>query len=92
VLFIIYRIAFTGWLLAQAFRATSRSDDPYPLVLFGYVGIGLFYLQLTGHGTVGGFLWLYLGLCMASCVIAMQPQRSGGEVVPPQVPRWKLMQ
>ena len=67
VLFIVYRIAFTFSVGMQALRATRLSASPFPLLLFGYVGIGLFYGQLTGHGTVGGFLWLYLGLCMASC-------------------------
>lgn len=70
VLFIIYRIAFTITIFVRALHATRLTSDPFPLLLFGYVGIGLFYGQLTGHGTVGGFLWLFLGLCMASCRIA----------------------
>ncbi len=73
VLFILYRIAFSIDVFKQALRATRRSGDPMPLLLFGYVGIGLFYGQLTGHGTVGGFLWLYLGLCLASCRAAQRP-------------------
>jgi hypothetical protein len=79
LLFIAYRIAFTLWLLAQALRATRLSASPRPLVLFGYVGVGLFYGQLTGHGTVGGFLWLYLGLCLAACAQAV----ASGPVRPP---------
>ena len=38
----------------------------------GYVGIGLFYGQLTCHGTAGGFLWLYLGVRLATCHVAME--------------------
>ncbi len=66
ILFIVYRIAFTFSVGLQALRATRLSASPFPLLLFGYMGIGFFYGQLTGHGTVGGFLWLYLGLCMAA--------------------------
>lgn len=69
VLFILYRLVFAGTLLARTLRATRASDSPFPLLLFGYVGLGLCNGQLTGHGTTGGFLWLYLGLCMASCRI-----------------------
>jgi hypothetical protein len=72
VLFIIYRVALTIELLRRTVQAAIRGSDPLPLLLFGYVGIGLFYGQLTGHGTVGGFLWLYLGVTLASCRIAMQ--------------------
>lgn len=67
--FILYRIAFTVTLASQSLRATRRSGDPIPLLLLGYVGIGLLSGQLTGHGTVGGFIWILLGLCMASCRI-----------------------
>ena len=75
VLFILYRIVFTITVFVNALQATRRSANPMPLLLFGYVGIGLFYGQLTGHGTVGGFLWLYLGLCMASCRVALSQAR-----------------
>jgi hypothetical protein len=66
VLFICYRILFTVTLGIQALRATNAVPSPFPLLLFGYVGVGLFYGQLTGHGTVGGFVWIFLGLLMIS--------------------------
>jgi hypothetical protein len=72
VLFILYRIALTFDLFRRTVQATVRARDPVPLLLFGYVGIGVFYGQLTGHGTVGGFLWLFLGVTLASCRIAME--------------------
>jgi len=72
VLFILYRIAVTFDVFRRSIIATRRAADPLPLLLFGYLGIGLFDGQLTGHGTVGGFLWLYLGLCLASCRIALE--------------------
>jgi hypothetical protein len=75
VMFIVYRIIFTISIFKDVCRATRCSASAYPMLLFGYVGIGLFYGQLTGHGTVGGFIWIYLGLCMASCRIALEQQR-----------------
>jgi hypothetical protein len=72
LLFIVYRLVFTASVFAQAVRATRLSSNPFPMLLFGYLGIGFFYGQITGHGTVGGFMWLYLGLCLASCRAAVQ--------------------
>jgi hypothetical protein len=89
-LFILYRIAFTFEIFARCIRATRASGSPYPLLLFGYVGIGLFYGQLTGQGTAGGFIWLFLGLCMASC--NAPPEKSGSATAVIRVePRWKIM-
>jgi len=73
VLFILYRIVFSSAIFGRAMRAARTGASPFPLLLFGYVGIGLFYGQVTGHGTVGGFVWLYLGLCMAACRTAAEP-------------------
>jgi hypothetical protein len=78
VLFILFRIALTFELFRRTVQAAMRGRDPMPLLLFGYVGIGVFYSQLTGHGTVGGFLWLYLGVTLASCRIAMERTRVEG--------------
>ena len=66
-LFIIYRIIFTLWLGMQAVRATRRSADPLPILLFGYVGIQLLYAQISGNGVVNAFAWLYVGFCIAAC-------------------------
>jgi len=90
VLFIVYRIVFVSIVFGQVWRATRISNSALPLLLFGYVGIGLFYGQLTGHGTVGGFLWLYLGLCMAACNNAAA-HKLGGRATPVQT-RWTFIQ
>ncbi len=71
-MFIVYRVVFVGSLLVQVVRATRHSGSSFPMLLFGYVGIGLLVGQLTGHGTVGGFLWLLTGVCMASCRLALE--------------------
>jgi hypothetical protein len=76
LMFILYRIAFTASLGWSAVRATRRTGSAFPLLLFGYVGIGLFYGQLTGNGTVGGFLWLFTGLCLLSCNTAAAVSRA----------------
>ncbi len=78
VLFIIYRVALTIALIRRTVQAGFRGRDPLPLLLFGYVGIGVFFGQLTGHGTVGGFLWLYLGVTLASCRIALERRADEG--------------
>jgi hypothetical protein len=72
MLFILFPVEFTTALFARALQAMRRSADPFPLMPFDYVGIGLFYGQLTCHGTAGGFLWLYLGVCLATCRVAME--------------------
>jgi hypothetical protein len=71
-MFIAYRVIAVSALLVQVVRATRVSGSTFPMLLFGYVGVGLLYGQLTGHGTVGGFLWLFAGLCMASCRLALE--------------------
>jgi hypothetical protein len=72
LLFILYRIGLTLEVFRRCVQATIRGRDPVPILLFGYIGIGVFYGQLTGHGIVGGFLWIYLGVTLASCKIAME--------------------
>lgn len=71
VLFILYRIVLTGELFRRTVQATMHARDPLPVLLFGYIGIGVLEGQLTGNGTTGGFLWLFLGVTLASCRIAM---------------------
>lgn len=66
VVFIAFRWWLTIWVGVRAIRATRHSRDPLPLVLFGYVGLILFYGQITGHGTVNGYAWIFLGLCLAA--------------------------
>jgi len=65
MLFIVFRLAFVIWLGKEAFSATMRSGDPLPMLLFAFIGVHLFNGQITGHGTMNGYGWLFAGFCMA---------------------------
>ena len=67
--FIGFRVMFTAWLGIKAIRAARRSGDVLPVILFGYVGIVLLQEQITGHGTINGFTWMFVGLCLAAARI-----------------------
>jgi hypothetical protein len=71
--FIAYRIAFTAWVARLVIASTRRSGDPFPVIVFGYVGILLLYGQLTNHGTLIGYAWLFVGVCLAD----PRPARAG---------------
>jgi hypothetical protein len=66
VTFMIYRVALVTWLALTCFRGARHAGDPLPLLLFAYIGIELLYGQVTGHGTVNGYAWLFAGLCLAA--------------------------
>jgi hypothetical protein len=73
LVFILFRASFGIWLGLRAFRAAIASADPLPLMLFAFCGVGLIHGQITGHGLVNGFGWIYVGVCMASCVVLRAP-------------------
>jgi hypothetical protein len=85
LLFIAYRVVFTGYLGMVAARATWRSGNALPVLLFGYVGIVLLQEQITGNGVVNGFVWIYVGLCMAASRIAARMRPSGNTEPPMDV-------
>lgn len=74
--FIAFRVWLTIWLAVRAMRATRLSGDPLPVILFGYASVTLLFRQITGHGTVIGFCWLFVGLCVASARIAISNART----------------
>ena len=65
LLFIMFRIAFVVWLGKEALAATMRSGDPLPVLLFAFVGAYVFNGQITGHGTLNGYGWMFAGFCMS---------------------------
>ena len=71
LLFICYRIAFTGWLGLRCLHGARQMQDPLPLLLFAFVGIDLLYGLMTGHGTINGYVWLFTGFCLAAASPAL---------------------
>jgi hypothetical protein len=73
LVFIAFRASFGVWLGLRALRSAIAAADPLPAVLFAFCGVALMHGQLTGHGLVNGFGWLYIGVCMASCTALRKP-------------------
>jgi hypothetical protein len=68
--FILFRAAFAVRLTFGALAATRRSGNPFPWLLCMYVGASVFWGQITGNGTLNGFAWVFVGLCMAATLRA----------------------
>jgi hypothetical protein len=64
--FIVFRVVCVIWLLRRALVATRAQGDPLPLILLAYAGVELLQAQVTGHGTVNGFTWIFCGLMLAA--------------------------
>ncbi len=81
-MFIVFRIWLTCWLLQRVLRHTRRSSDPLALLLFSFLLPELLFGQVTGHGTVNVYTWLFVGLCLASMRSARRrrgaPARAAG--------------
>ena len=86
LVFILYRIAFTAWLGLRCLGGARRMSDPLPLLLFAFVGIDLLYGLMTGHGTVNGYVWLFIGFCLAAVQAPSAELSSAraGEMLVPQ--------
>jgi len=64
--YIAFRMAFVVWLGIAAMRATRRSADPLPVMLYAFAGVTIFAGQITGNGSINAYAWLFAGLCMAA--------------------------
>ena len=64
--YIVFRMAFVVWLGIAALRATRRSADPLPLLLYAFAGVTIFSGQITGNGSINAYAWLFAGLCIAA--------------------------
>lgn len=64
--YIAFRIALVVWLARMVMFATRRAPDPLPMMLFAYAGFVLLLGQITGHGSVNVYAWLFTGLCIAA--------------------------
>lgn len=65
-LFIAYRISITAWIGTRAFAAARSGGSPVAWLFFAFAGIDLLYGQITAHGSVNGYIWIFAGLCLAA--------------------------
>jgi len=65
-LFIVFRFALFFWLVRKAIWAARISADPLPLILTGVLAPLMLFYQMTGHGTLIGYTWMFIGFCMAT--------------------------
>lgn len=73
--FIGFRIALVLWVAAMCVRGARRSGNQLPIILFMSCAFELLTGQITGHGTVNGFTWLFTGLTLvAARADVQQPQ------------------
>jgi hypothetical protein len=70
VAYIAFRVVFVAWLFRRTLRATRRSSDPLPMMLFAYVGYVVLVGQVTGNGSINVYGWLFAGVCIAACRVA----------------------
>ena len=73
IAYIVFRVVFVAWLLRRVVRATRRSGDPLPMMLFAYAGYVILIAQITGNGSINVYGWLFAGLCIAACRVAGAP-------------------
>ena len=73
VAYILLRVVFVAWLLGRVLRATRRSGDALPMLLFAYAGYVILLGQITGNGSINFYGWLSAGLCLAACRVASAP-------------------
>ncbi len=88
--YIVFRAVLVVWLLRLVLSATRRTSDPLPMMLFAYAGYTLLLGQISGHGSITVYGWLFAGLCIAACRVALQPAAAQGLAgeLPAPLQRW----
>lgn len=66
VFYLAFRVWLVIWLLRYAVLATRRSQNPLPLVLFGFAFVNLLIGQMALQGTINGYGWIFAGFCIAA--------------------------
>jgi hypothetical protein len=66
LLFIMYRASLGASLGIQSLRTALRTGNSLPVLLYAFVAVALIHGQITGHGLVNGFGWLFTGVCLAA--------------------------
>ncbi len=86
--FIGFRVLLTLWLARKAVGAARRTGNTTALIVFGYVGIVLLEGQITGHGSINGFVWVFVGVCLAAARISLEERLSfSPETTPHRIQR-----
>jgi hypothetical protein len=73
VALIVFRVMLTGWVVTRAIAGARATRNPLPITLLGFFGFELLQGQITGHGTVNGYVWLFAGLCLAAATPRTRP-------------------
>jgi hypothetical protein len=84
LLYMALRFSLVAWLAKEVFAATRRAADPMPMMLFAFVGYTMVLGQISGHGSINVYGWLFTGLCIAACrEVTPAPQAAADRAVPP---------
>jgi len=67
---ILGRIALSAWLALTTLRATLQTGDVLPFALCGFIFLQILYGQIQGQGTLNGYVWIFLGFCLAAAKTA----------------------
>jgi hypothetical protein len=76
-LFIAYRFALLAWIILYAVKAVRATGQTLPLALAGFSVPLLAYMQMTGHGTLTGYTWVFVGFCIAASRVGGSEIRRG---------------
>jgi len=85
--YMAFRVALLVWLLRLVWAATRRVSDPLPMMLFAYAGYTLLLGQISGHGSINVYGWLFVGLCIAASRVALASTRLQWAAVSASPPR-----
>ena len=93
--YIAFRFAFAAWLARAVWVATRGAAGPLPMMLFAYAGYVVVLGQITGHGSINVYGWLFAGFCLAACrsrrigsaASARAPMRLSMRPLPTRLPR-----
>jgi hypothetical protein len=78
-IWVFYRACFTLWVGVRAIKATRRSQNAMPILLFAFVAHPLFNAQMFCQNSMNGYGWLFAGLCLAASERALSyrgPERT----------------
>ena len=66
VMFIAYRVALVIWLARVSVLGARDTGTQLPIILFSCCFFELLCGQITGHGTINGYVWLFMGLTLVA--------------------------